>query len=145
MTYSDFYSKFMYVCMYIFYCHCRHLECSDVNKYLDTQNSRSSSQQRAASVVISQILVMYCNIVTFLRSVLHLDTTFCFSLLQDGETLDRVVSLLAIDTPYRGTSTNSQMAYCFHFHCFFFPSPRLLIYPDFVVFVLSFIFGLPQE
>lgn len=77
-----------------------HIECSRVQSFLSDKDSLPLST--AARVVIKEILSMYRDILAFLHSVVQLNTIFCFDLLQDQETLDRIVRLCSICCPCTG-------------------------------------------
>ena len=77
-----------------------HIECSRVQSFLSDKDS--SPLSTAARVVIKEILSMYRDILAFLHSVVQLNTIFCFDLLQDQETLDRIVRLCSICCPCTG-------------------------------------------
>lgn len=71
-----------------------HIECSELQSFLASGDSVPRS--RAATVVIQEILSMYSDILTFLHTVVQLNTIFCFSLLQDQDSLDRIVQLFSL-------------------------------------------------
>lgn len=79
---------------------CSHIDCTEVQGYLCVEEPTPLSCASAA--VIQEILCMYSEILSFLHTVVKVNTIFCFTLLQDHKALDRIMLLFSLDASHTG-------------------------------------------